>query len=80
MLALGDELVVRVVFLVGVVSGAIGEDDMQGHIESAVVDIASQFRLQLAAAEEDDARLDGQSISCTRATSVSAAAGAIPRG
>ena len=41
----------RVVVLIGVVGGPVGEDDVQGDIEVAVVDVAGQVRLRLPQAK-----------------------------
>src|SRR5262249_2222006 len=60
LLHLGNEAVVGRIVLVGVVGGAVGEDDVQGNVELTIVDVALQSRVALSAAEVLDPRLDGQ--------------------
>src|SRR5512132_3816818 len=65
-LHLGDKAVVRWVVLVRIVGRAVGEDDVQGDVEVAVVDIADESRVTLATAKVDDAWLNGQVLLARR--------------
>src|SRR4051794_33667567 len=47
----------RLVLIVGFL---VGEDDVQGHVEIAIVDLAVQFRSENASPEENDARMRRQ--------------------
>jgi hypothetical protein len=52
MLAFSDELRVPGRFLVQVVAGAVGEDDVQADVKPLVIDVAIQIGNAFAASEE----------------------------
>jgi len=46
--------------LVAVVGGAVREDEVESHLEVALVDRAGEVRLEPAAGKEDDASVAGE--------------------